>query len=140
MADDLFSVADQVVVVSGGSRGIGKALAAGFAARGAKVVITGREADTLDQTAKEISTGTHPVRTVVCDVSDVLALESQALESAHEVWVIGWSVPQTDGDQRDLIRAAVARRPRPIERLRVVRASQLRYAVVALFQTIDLGA
>ena len=75
MADDLFSVAEQVVVVSGGSRGIGRALAAGFAARGARVVITGREAATLEQTAQEISTGTHPVRTVVCDVADVAALE-----------------------------------------------------------------
>lgn len=53
-------------------------------------------------------------------LADVLALESQALESTHEVWVIGWSVPQTDRDQRALIRAAVARRSRPIERLVVV--------------------
>lgn len=75
MADDLFSVADQVVVVSGGSRGIGRALAAGFAARGAKVVITGREEATLEETANLISTGTHPVRTVVCDVADVASLE-----------------------------------------------------------------
>ena len=42
MADSLFSVADQVVLVSGGSRGIGRAIAAGFAERGAQVVITGR--------------------------------------------------------------------------------------------------
>ena len=75
MADDLFSVTDQVVVVSGGSRGIGKALAAGFAARGAQVVITGREAATLEQTARDISTGKHAVRGVVCDVSDVAALD-----------------------------------------------------------------
>ena len=53
-------------------------------------------------------------------LADVLALESQALESTHEVWVIGWSVPQTDRDQRALIRAAVARRSRPIDRLVVV--------------------
>ena len=30
MSDSLFSVQDQVVLVSGGSRGIGKALAAGL--------------------------------------------------------------------------------------------------------------
>lgn len=68
MADELFSVADQVVLVSGGSRGIGKELARGFAERGAKVVITGREAETLKQTAAELK-GTHPVQTVVCDVA-----------------------------------------------------------------------
>ena len=75
MADDLFSVADQVVVVSGASRGIGRELAAGFAARGAQVIITGREAATLEQTAKEISTGKHAVRGIVCDVADVAALD-----------------------------------------------------------------
>ena len=51
MSDPLFSVADQVVLVSGGSRGIGRALAAGFAQRDARVIITGRETSTLEQTA-----------------------------------------------------------------------------------------
>lgn len=66
---DLFSVEDQVVLVSGGSRGIGKAIASGFAARGAKVVITGRNAETLAETAKSLSKGRHPVDFVVCDVA-----------------------------------------------------------------------
>jgi gluconate 5-dehydrogenase len=69
MSDPLFSVADQVVLVSGGSRGIGAALAQGFAERGAKVIITGREENTLIETAKAISTGTHPVDYAVCDVA-----------------------------------------------------------------------
>lgn len=70
MTDPLFSVKDQVVLVSGASRGIGRGLAAGFATRGATVVITGREKETLDRTAKEI--GGHAV---VCDVSDATAIE-----------------------------------------------------------------
>jgi NAD(P)-dependent dehydrogenase (short-subunit alcohol dehydrogenase family) len=69
MQDKLFSVADQVVLVVGASRGIGRALAEGFAERDAKVVIAGREADTLAQTAKEISRGKHPVGFEVCDVA-----------------------------------------------------------------------
>lgn len=75
--NDLFSVDDLVVLVSGGSRGIGRALAGGFAERGAKVVITGRNEDTLAATAKEISTGRHPVDFVVSDVA--------AAEKAGEV-------------------------------------------------------
>jgi NAD(P)-dependent dehydrogenase (short-subunit alcohol dehydrogenase family) len=72
MSDELFSVAGQVVVVSGGSRGIGRALAEGFAQRGAQVVISGREAATLEQTASELSTGAQlPVVPVVCDVSQM---------------------------------------------------------------------
>lgn len=68
-ADSLFSVRDQVVIVSGGSRGIGRALAAGFAHRGARVFITGRDESTLKTTAAEISTGEIPVEFTVCDVA-----------------------------------------------------------------------
>ncbi len=70
MTDDLFSVAGQVALVSGASRGIGRALAQGFAKRGATVVITGRERETLEKTAKEIG-----ARAVVCDVSDPKAID-----------------------------------------------------------------
>lgn len=59
--DELFSVADQRVLVTGASRGIGRAIAAGFATRGAHVVITGRQPETLAATAAEISTGAHAV-------------------------------------------------------------------------------
>ena len=69
MTDRLFSVQDRCVLVSGGSRGIGRSLAEGFAQRGARVVITGRDAQTLQQTAREISVGSHPVEYVVCDVA-----------------------------------------------------------------------
>ncbi|MEO8007963.1 MAG: SDR family oxidoreductase [Betaproteobacteria bacterium] len=70
MQDKLFSVAGQVVLVVGASRGIGRALAEGFAERDARVVIAGREAHTLATTAKEISIGKHPVAFEVCDVAN----------------------------------------------------------------------
>lgn len=69
MQDKLFSVTDQVVLVAGASRGIGRALAEGFAERDAQVVIAGREAGTLARTAKEISTGKHAAGFQVCDVA-----------------------------------------------------------------------
>lgn len=70
MDDKLFSVKDQIVLVTGGSRGIGRALAGGFAARGAQVVIAGREIASLNKTASDISTGSKPVKAIACDVSD----------------------------------------------------------------------
>ena len=42
---DLFSVAGKTVLVTGGSRGIGEMIAAGFLANGAKVYISSRKAD-----------------------------------------------------------------------------------------------
>ncbi|MDZ4685157.1 MAG: SDR family oxidoreductase [Planctomycetaceae bacterium] len=69
MTDPLFSVEDQVVLVSGGSRGIGRGLAAGFAERNARVVLLGREEATLKETAAAISKGRHPAEFVVCDVA-----------------------------------------------------------------------
>lgn len=69
MSDPLFSVADQVVVVSGGSRGIGRGLAAGFAERDARVILLSRDEATLKDAAATISTGRHPVEYVVCDVA-----------------------------------------------------------------------
>jgi gluconate 5-dehydrogenase len=70
MPDDLFSVMGQVTVVSGGSRGIGQALARGFVERGARVVITGREEATLAKAAAEMK-GEHKVVPVVCDVAQL---------------------------------------------------------------------
>src|SRR5438132_9089688 len=75
MTDPLFSVAEQVVLVSGASRGIGRGLAEGFAERGATVVITGREKATLEQAAREICPKGGTVRAVVCDVADAKAID-----------------------------------------------------------------
>ena len=52
---DLFSLKGRVALVTGGSRGIGKMIAAGFVASGAKVYISSRKADVCDATAKELS-------------------------------------------------------------------------------------
>jgi gluconate 5-dehydrogenase len=76
MTDSLFSVAGQIVLVSGGSRGIGRAIARGFAERGARVIITGRQQQTLEQTARDIGSDDNPVRAIVCDVADSRAIAS----------------------------------------------------------------
>jgi NAD(P)-dependent dehydrogenase (short-subunit alcohol dehydrogenase family) len=57
-----FSLEGKVAVVTGGSRGIGKAIAVGFAKAGAKVAVTSRKIDDLKATAEEIrSFGGHAV-------------------------------------------------------------------------------
>ena len=47
---------DKVVVITGGSSGIGKALAEEFGLKGSKIVITGRKLDALKQVEEELKT------------------------------------------------------------------------------------
>jgi NAD(P)-dependent dehydrogenase (short-subunit alcohol dehydrogenase family) len=51
---DIFDLTDRVAVITGGSRGIGRSIAEAYARRGAKVVITARKQEELDETAAEI--------------------------------------------------------------------------------------
>ncbi|MCC6920696.1 MAG: SDR family oxidoreductase [Alphaproteobacteria bacterium] len=55
MTNDLFSVAGKVTLITGGGRGIGKMIAAGFVKAGAKVYISSRKQAVCDATAQELS-------------------------------------------------------------------------------------
>ena len=62
---------DKVVLVTGGGSGLGRAMGERFLALGAKLVITGRRKEVLEQTASELP---GDVLAVPCDVRDPAAV------------------------------------------------------------------
>ncbi len=66
----LTSVKDRPVIVTGGSKGIGKGIAKVFAAQGARVMIAARGADTGQAAADELRAAGGQVEFCQCDVSD----------------------------------------------------------------------
>lgn len=71
MLNKLFDLSGRVALVTGGSKGIGKAIARGLAEAGADVGISARHADELEKAAAEISEGlSRRVATCVADMTD----------------------------------------------------------------------
>lgn len=79
----LFDISGKVAVVSGGSRGIGEMIAAGFLASGARVYISSRKADACDATAQRLSEefGGECI-SIPSDLSALVGIEHLAKEIA----------------------------------------------------------
>jgi short-subunit dehydrogenase len=61
---------DKVVLITGGSRGLGLALAREFAARGSHLALCARSQEELEHARQDLARSEVTVRTFVCDVRD----------------------------------------------------------------------
>ncbi|WP_215226149.1 SDR family NAD(P)-dependent oxidoreductase [Echinicola shivajiensis] len=71
----LFALNNQVAVITGASKGIGLSIAEFFAAAGAKVVISSRNQEALDEVALRLNDKGYDVLGVACNVSHPDELE-----------------------------------------------------------------
>jgi NAD(P)-dependent dehydrogenase (short-subunit alcohol dehydrogenase family) len=102
--NDLFSLQGRSALVTGGSRGIGRMIAAGFLAQGARVYISARKAEACDRTAAELS-AIGPCVSLPADVSTLegaraLAAAYMAREAQLDILVnnagAAWGAPLDD--------------------------------------------
>jgi NAD(P)-dependent dehydrogenase (short-subunit alcohol dehydrogenase family) len=85
VTDPLFSVAGRVVLVTGGSRGLGRAMCLGLAERGARVVIASRKIDACEQLAAQIRDKGGEAAALACHVGDWASLD-QVVAAAADQW------------------------------------------------------
>lgn len=80
MTNYFSDIKNKVVIVTGGSKGIGKEIALEYSRLGAKVVIIGRNIDDLNRVKKELDEYSKENLAVNLDINDVIALNQKVDE------------------------------------------------------------
>ena len=91
MANPLFDLSDQVALITGSSRGIGKAIAEEMSAAGAKVVISSRKQEACDQVRDEIRARGREAISIACNIGhkeDVEGLVKGTLEQLGRIDIV----------------------------------------------------
>jgi NAD(P)-dependent dehydrogenase (short-subunit alcohol dehydrogenase family) len=84
----LFDMTGRVVIVTGATRGIGRALAEGYAAAGARVAVASRKAAACEETAKHLRGQGGDAIAVPCHVGDLDSLRELVERTVQEYGAI----------------------------------------------------
>ena len=81
----LFDLTGKVAVITGSTKGIGKAIAEEYAKAGAKVVISSRKADACEKVANELKEQGFDALPIACHVGDKAQLQN-LVDKTLEAW------------------------------------------------------
>ncbi len=82
---------DKTAIITGAASGIGRALGAELAQRGAIVVLADVQDKMLEEVVESISIGGHQVKAVTLDVTDVEAVKAVVSDTAAEYGKLDYS-------------------------------------------------
>jgi NAD(P)-dependent dehydrogenase (short-subunit alcohol dehydrogenase family) len=85
MSGTLFDLKGKVAIITGSSRGIGRAIALRMAEHGAKVVVSSRKAEACETVADEIKAAGGEAIVVPCNVSDKAQLQA-LVDATNTQW------------------------------------------------------
>lgn len=107
---DLFGLDGKVAVITGSSKGIGRAIAEAMAAAGARVVISSRKAEVCEDVAAAIRAGGGEALSIPCNVShhdDLRVLVDRTLETWNHIDILVCNAavnphygPMADADEK----------------------------------------
>lgn len=138
MSVEMFSLKDKVAIVTGASRGIGRAIALGFAAAGADVAVAARSEGDLETLAKEIDAIGRRAIVVPTDVTQREALENLVGTTVRELGQLDVMVNNAGGS--NFMAPLVSLRPSGWDKLRTLNLDSVFHATQLAAQAmVDNG-
>lgn len=118
MSVERFSLQDKVAIVTGASRGIGRAIAMGFAEAGADVAVAARTESDLETLAKEIDSLGRKALVLTTDVRDRSSIEAMFDQTIAELGRLDILVNNAGGS--NFMSPIVGLRPEGWDKLRTL--------------------
>ena len=138
MGLEIFSLEGKVALVTGASRGIGRAIALGFAEAGADVAVAARSVDDLETLAKEIDAAGGKAVAVPTDVRERGAIEAMIDKTIDELGRLDVLVNNAGGS--NFMSPIVGLRPEGWDKLRTLNLDSVFHATqIAAQRMVDTG-